>query len=96
MALTEKPAVAEVALVRVGGPARRYSWPPFEPGNEAALTHGATSERHIRPLTANHRRRVLRKMRLRAGDIDAVGRAYLERVRTVSPSVSPRRPKTPR
>jgi len=61
-----------------GGPARGYSWPPFEAGNEAALTHGATSERHIRPLARNHRRRLMRQMRLRAGDVDPIGRAYLE------------------
>jgi hypothetical protein len=26
-----------------GGPARRYSWPPFEAGNQAAVRHGAHS-----------------------------------------------------
>lgn len=26
--------------------------PPFEPGNEAAVTHGATSERHVGVLAA--------------------------------------------
>lgn len=26
-----------------GGPARDYTWPPFEPGNEVAVTHGAYS-----------------------------------------------------
>jgi hypothetical protein len=30
-------------------PARRYSWPPFEPGNTAAMTHGARSERLVEP-----------------------------------------------
>lgn len=30
-----------------GGPARRYSWPPFEPGNTAAVTHGARSDRLV-------------------------------------------------
>jgi hypothetical protein len=59
-------------------PARGYSWPPFEPGNEAALRHGATSERHIRPLARNHRRRLLRQIGLRAVDLDPVGRALLE------------------
>lgn len=61
-----------------GGPARGYTWPPFEEGNTAAMTHGATSERHIRPLARNHRRRVLRQIGLRASEIDPVGRAYLE------------------
>lgn len=31
-------------------PARGYSWPPFEPGNLAALRHGARSERMVRPI----------------------------------------------
>jgi hypothetical protein len=61
-----------------GGPARGYSWPPFEPGNEAALVHGATSERHIRPLARNQKRRVLRQMGLRVSDLNPVGRALLE------------------
>jgi hypothetical protein len=29
------------------GPARGYSWPPFEAGNSAALTHGAYSEPRV-------------------------------------------------
>ena len=33
-------------------PARRYSWPPFEPGNSAAVTHGAHSEQRLAPLRA--------------------------------------------
>jgi hypothetical protein len=31
----------DVPADRVGGPARGYSWPPFEPGNTAAVKHGA-------------------------------------------------------
>ena len=61
-----------------GGPARGYSWPPFEVGNEAAVRHGATSERHIRPIAARHKRRVLRQMRTRVSDLDPIGRALLE------------------
>ncbi len=34
----------------MGADARGYSWPPFEVGNQAAATHGALSERQIRPL----------------------------------------------
>jgi len=34
----------------MGKPARGYTWPPFEPDNTAALTHGATSERKWRPI----------------------------------------------
>jgi hypothetical protein len=30
-------------------PARRYTWPPFEPGNEAAVTHGAYSDKLVVP-----------------------------------------------
>ena len=29
---------------RVGSPARGYSWPPFEPGNGAAVKHGAYAD----------------------------------------------------
>jgi hypothetical protein len=61
-----------------GGPARGYSWPPFEPGNTASLKHGLSSERRIAPLARNHRRRLLRRIGLRAGDVDPLGRAYLD------------------
>jgi hypothetical protein len=33
-----------------GGPARGYSWPPFPPGNLAALRHGARSPRILAPI----------------------------------------------
>jgi hypothetical protein len=33
-------------------PARGYSWPPFELGNEAALRHGVWSQRKIDPIAA--------------------------------------------
>jgi hypothetical protein len=61
-----------------GGPARGYSWPPFEKDNTAAMRHGATSERRIGPLARNHKRRVLRQIGLRASEIDPIGKAYLE------------------
>ena len=32
------------------GPSRGYRWPPFEPGNAAALKHGADSERCWKPI----------------------------------------------
>jgi hypothetical protein len=32
-----------------GGPARGYSWPPFEPGNQVALRHGAYAMLTLRP-----------------------------------------------
>ena len=31
-------------------PARRYSWEPFKPGNEANLRHGTRSERRLAPV----------------------------------------------
>jgi hypothetical protein len=61
-----------------GGPARGYSWEPFQSGNEIATMHGATSERRIRPLARNHRRRVLRQIGLRASELDPAAKAYLE------------------
>lgn len=32
-----------------GNPARGYSWPPFEPGNEVAVTHGFYVSPRLRP-----------------------------------------------
>jgi hypothetical protein len=40
----------------------------FQLGNTLSLHHGATSERQIRPLARNPRRRVLRQIGIRAGD----------------------------
>ncbi|WP_214365625.1 hypothetical protein [Pseudonocardia sp. H11422] len=34
----------------MGELARGYSWPPFEPGNEVGLRHGAYSPRRVDPL----------------------------------------------
>jgi hypothetical protein len=31
-------------------PARGYSWPPFAPGHELSLKHGAASPRMVRPI----------------------------------------------
>ena len=42
-----------------GGPARDYSWEPFELGNEAAVRHGAWSERRVAPLADQARTRLL-------------------------------------
>jgi hypothetical protein len=50
----------------------------FEPANLAALKHGATAERQIRPVAANHRRRVLRQLRLSPRDLDPIGKGYLD------------------
>lgn len=32
-----------------GSPARPYSWPPFQAGNEAAVTHGAYTPKKVNP-----------------------------------------------
>jgi hypothetical protein len=34
------------------GPARGYSWPPFQPGHELSTKHGARSPRKVEPLAA--------------------------------------------
>ena len=60
-----------------GGPARGYSWPPFEPGNEVALRHGAQSERRIGRRATVEKRRLLRQIGLRQDDLESVGRALL-------------------
>jgi len=36
----------------MNAPARRYSWPPFQPGNEVGLRHGIYSPRKVDPLAA--------------------------------------------
>lgn len=41
------------------GDARGYSWPPFEPGNEAAVTHGAHSPRKVRPVADQLKRELV-------------------------------------
>ena len=50
----------------------------FERENIAAGRHGASSERQIKPVARNHRRRVLRQLRLSSREFDPVGRAYLD------------------
>jgi hypothetical protein len=47
-------------------------------GNENATRHGVSSSRRVAPVAANHRRRVLRRLGLRAGEVDAIGRAHLD------------------
>jgi len=51
---------------------------PAQPANQNAISHGATSERHIRPLAHNHRRRVLRQLRLSPRDLGPIARGYLD------------------
>lgn len=52
--------------------------PPFEPGNEAALKHGARSDKRVSPRAATHKRRVLRQIGLRASDLDGIALGYLD------------------
>ena len=39
----------EIDVAESRGPARGYTWPPFEPGNDAATTHGANSPAKVEP-----------------------------------------------
>jgi hypothetical protein len=57
---------------------RPLSVAEIEQRRKAAVRHGGTSERKIRPLARNHRRRLLRQIGLRAADVDPIGRAYLD------------------
>lgn len=41
---------SDIEPVRSGAPARGYTWETFRAGNEAALTHGARSIRHVQPI----------------------------------------------
>lgn len=50
---------------------------PAEPGNQLAVTHGATSPVQIGREAANQKRRILRQIGLRKSDLDALGRALL-------------------
>lgn len=47
-------------------------------GNTNALRHGVTSERQIAPIARNHRRRLLRQLRLSPRDLDSVSLGYLD------------------
>lgn len=40
------------ARAKSGGPAHKYSWPPFEADNTKAVKHGAYSKRIIDPMAA--------------------------------------------
>jgi hypothetical protein len=52
--------------------------PAFGHGNDAALKHGATAERQIRPRAASQKRRFLRQIGARRSDLDGVGLALLD------------------
>jgi hypothetical protein len=45
--------------------------------NTNALRHGSRSERRVRPVAAQHRRLLLRRLNLKARELDALGRAYV-------------------
>lgn len=55
--------VMAVDKARIGGPAKG-SWPPFEPGNTAALTHGAYATLQLRPRAAE----IVERLRDAMGD----------------------------
>lgn len=50
----------------------------LEQRRAARTKHGAASETQIRPRARNHRRRVLRQLRLRPRDLDPIGLGYLD------------------
>lgn len=52
--------------------------PPFEPQNVVALRHGARSERTVNRIATTQKRRLLRRIGLRAGDLDGIGLAFLD------------------
>jgi hypothetical protein len=55
-----------------GGPARGYSWEPFQPGNTVSLRHGARSPRVYGPIAAALVEAVLAERGDLAAYIDAV------------------------
>jgi hypothetical protein len=50
----------------------------FTVGNSDAVTHGAHSERVVRPLATVQKRRFLRQNGLRKADVDGIGLALLD------------------
>ena len=51
--------------------------PPFQPGNTAAVTHGAQSRR-VATRASVEKRRLLRALGLRQGDLGPIGRGLLD------------------
>jgi hypothetical protein len=49
-----------------------------QPGNGNALRHGARSETVVRRSSLNQKRVLLRRLRLRQSDLDAVGLGYVD------------------
>ena len=49
-----------------------------QPGNVLALKHGAHSEPAVKRVATVQKRRLLRQIGLRAGDLDGLGGAYLD------------------
>jgi hypothetical protein len=64
--------------VAENGRANLHPAPPFEPDNEAAVRHGAHSDKRVSPRAATHKRRVLRQIGLRASDLDGIALGYLD------------------
>jgi hypothetical protein len=51
---------------------------PAASSRSRPLTHGARSEAQIRDTARAHKRRVLRQLGLRAGDLEGIGLAHLD------------------
>ncbi len=51
---------------------------PAQAGNTLAVRHGVASERKLAPIAARQRRTFLRRIGLRARDLDALGQAHLD------------------
>jgi len=66
--------------VRENSGESREAAPPsgFQPGNLAAMTHGARSERQVKAVATVQKRRFLRQNRLRASDMEGIGLAMLD------------------
>ena len=50
----------------------------IEQRSKASLTHGCTSERQIRPLARAQKRRLMRQLGMKMGDLDGVSNALLD------------------
>jgi len=62
-------------------------------GNEQAATHGMTPgtqvmERRVAPVAVNHRRAVLRQLKMSPKDLDPIGRGYLDQYCRVTSKVA--------
>jgi hypothetical protein len=70
--------VAELEPGESGAAKDRPPWHAFAVGNEAAVTHGARSERRVLAASTNQKRSFLRRIGLRQAQLDPVGLALLD------------------